>query len=833
MSFNPVPPNEIDRLAALNATGLLDTEPEQRFDRITHLAASFCDAPIALVSLVDQERQWFKSKYGLDVCETPREHAFCAHAIMGEAPLLVYDAESDPRFEDNPLVTSEPFIRSYYGVPIHAPSGYPIGTLCVIYTNKAQSIGKFQLDILQDLARLIELEIRACKQTAQIAQAAKEIQRYKAAVELMSEGLVIHAQPGQVVQANEAASEILQLPLDELIGRPLTEENGTFFRPDGTIYAATELPTYRALHEGVATDGIVIGADLMSGDRRWLRVRCKPFQNEDRQGGRMAVTTFEDITEETKAHLRLRTAAKSAQFGVWELNVADGAFIADANLAATFELTADEPDGTPTPFLERIVPEDREGIIEALSASLTDLTKQQAQFRIQTRNGDIKHLRSWWINIGGDDHAAFIGCTRDETAQVEAAKELWDAKEEAVRANKAKSDFLATISHEIRTPMNGVLGMASALSRTNLTDRQKDMTSVIADSGQSLMALIDDLLDLSKAEAGRMELDNSEFKLKEVLENSHTLFLAKAEEKGLRFSVSVSALADDYYIGDAKRLRQVIDNLVSNAIKFTDDGAIEVRAGIRDTEMGLPEVVVNVSDTGIGIPHADQEYLFDEFRQVDCSKVRQVGGTGLGLAICRKLVELMGGWIELQSTEGKGSVFRFGVPLERISQAKNEPAVSLEAEVELEEAACLITGRILVAEDNDVNRRVLQALLSEHSIDIVFAHDGREAIELWNTQAFDLILMDMHMPEMDGITATKAIREAEAANGKAAIPIVALTANAMPQQIKECLEAGCDSHVAKPIEPTELVDALSEALLKSNSGEMVGEATKVVSFSSR
>jgi signal transduction histidine kinase/CheY-like chemotaxis protein len=384
--------------------------------------------------------------------------------------------------------------------------------------------------------------------------------------------------------------------------------------------------------------------------------------------------------------------------------------------------------------------------------------------------------------------------------------ELERAKEQAEAANVAKSQFLTTMSHEIRTPLNGVLGMAQAMNTDELSRVQRERLDVIRQSGEALLAILNDILDLSKIEAGRLELEEVVFDLETVVRGAHSAFTQLANAKGLSFSLSLQD-ASGAYRGDPTRLRQIFYNLISNALKFTESGDIKVIVAGRDD--GL---VMTIADTGIGMSPEVVASLFTKFSQADASTTRRYGGTGLGLAICKELAELMSGSIRVESELGKGSVFTVELAIPRVENAP-EDAVPAQGEGAAAAAAPEELGlRVLAAEDNPVNQLVIKTLLHQAGIDPVMVDNGREAVEAYRLSAFDLILMDVQMPEMDGPTATRTIRQLEASSGRPAVPIIALTANVLAHQVAAYRQAGMDAHVAKPIDAAVLFRTINEVL---------------------
>jgi len=374
----------------------------------------------------------------------------------------------------------------------------------------------------------------------------------------------------------------------------------------------------------------------------------------------------------------------------------------------------------------------------------------------------------------------------------------------AESANAAKSSFLAIMSHEIRTPLNGVLGMAQAMAADDLAPVQRERLAVVRQSGEALLAILNDVLDLSKIEAGRFELECIAFDLSELARGAHSAFTALANKKGLSFALTIEPEALGVYQGDPTRVRQILYNLISNALKFTEQG--EVRVTVDRVGEAL---AITVADTGVGIAPEQLATLFERFTQADASTTRKYGGTGLGLAICRELTVLMGGAIHAESAPGAGATFVVHLPLPRVNGASGPVETPASADGM---AASRLNVRVLAAEDNSVNQLVLKTLLHQIGVEPVVVENGVLALEAWENGDWDVILMDMQMPEMDGLEATRRIRAGEAGGGRRRTPIIALTANAMAHQIQACVEAGMDGHVSKPLEAARLFEALETAL---------------------
>lgn len=395
----------------------------------------------------------------------------------------------------------------------------------------------------------------------------------------------------------------------------------------------------------------------------------------------------------------------------------------------------------------------------------------------------------------------------ERTAELEAAMFQSDA------ANKAKSIFLANMSHEIRTPLNGVLGTAEAFLETSMDTEQKEMIDTIVASGQLLLSVLNDILDLSKIEAGQLEVEVAPFRPDEIFASIEQLYAMKAVEKNLKLAVELSPETKRWVAGDAHRLRQVAGNLVSNAIKFTRAGGVDVRVHLMPVDCGNLQLQLEVRDTGEGIPKDKLDRLFKPFSQVDSSVARRHGGTGLGLSITKQICELMGGAVSVETTEGKGSVFRASILLQPA-----EPPISQAGGVrEVDSVLTSQRWRLLLAEDNRTNQLVIQKLLKSCNLDISVVNNGKQAVEALSAGEFDIILMDINMPEMDGIEATRLIRAQEESAGKKPTPIVALTANTMKHQVEEYLASGFDRHLGKPIKKNDLIASLQELLAETAS----------------
>ncbi|MBL8556136.1 MAG: response regulator [Phenylobacterium sp.] len=766
------------------------------FDRATRLARTLFGAVEAQITLRIGDGYW-RSRTGKTV---PTARGVEEVMRRGEV-VWIEDTRLDARVRDEAAVTGPPHLRFFAGAPIRLEDGSTPGALSVVGL-EPRACDAALARRLEDLADFVADEWARVDATRAQAEAERTM------------SAIVNAMPVSMVLTDRDLRLLYASPpwiaASGLEGRPVVGCTLYELRPDISDQWREGLEFCLRGHSRTIERLRVPTPD---GATAWARVQIAPWYGHDGEVGGLIVGSYEithmvEALERTeRSEERLKLAVELAELHVYEMDYVRGELLKVGAEDSFYE----EPstyEGLLANIWRGIDPRDVADVQAAWARHERDGAPFRPEHRVTRADG-----REVWAagraKLFVDDAGQplrLVGALRNITAKKAAERALVQAKEDAEAANRAKSAFLATMSHEIRTPMNGVLGMAQALAAdADLSKGQRDKIDVIRQSGESLLAILNDVLDLSKIEAGKLALEQAQFDVRALARTVQATFQAIADTKGLDFELSVDRSARGVYEGDQVRVRQILWNLVSNALKFTEKGGVTVRIGHDAGALSL-----TVLDSGIGMTPAELSGLFRKFEQADASTTRRFGGTGLGLAICRELAELMDGVITATSTPGKGSTFTARLPLKKVANVARRPS-----RAKAPKAPPVIEGgaiRVLAAEDNAMNQLVLKTLLQQVGIEPVMVADGRAAVAAWERESWDIILMDVQMPVMDGPTATAVIRTRERHEGRARTPIVALTANAMSHQTAEYLQSGMDAFVMKPIEAGRLYEALRAAV---------------------
>jgi PAS domain S-box-containing protein len=515
------------------------------------------------------------------------------------------------------------------------------------------------------------------------------------------------------------------------------------------------------------------------------------------------------MSEASATRARLEFAIQSAGDGYFELDLETMVYTPNPALEAALGFERGYKDMLS--LRDRVHPDDADFVSEALAAVREGVSsgwKQELRIRVASGGYSWMQLRAQVIEANAAHGRKLIATVVDMTAWKTIEAELRAAKESAEASSRAKSQFLANMSHEIRTPLNGVLGMAQALDTDDLASAQKEKVAVILDSGKSLMALLNDVLDLTKIEAGKLEISAVPGDFLHTMKRTRQLFQVQAEDKGLDLFVRYDSNFPQRLSYDPVRVRQCVSNLLSNAIKFTSEGRVEVAIAAREVDEGAHLVSVEISDTGIGMNEETVGKLFTVFTQADGATTRKFGGSGLGLAISRQLARMMGGDIVVESQPDKGSTFRLTFRAQE-AVATAEPAPLQTRSSDAARPRTLRGTRVLLTDDNAINRQVIKLFLAPQGVDIIEATNGKEALDKIAAADFDVVLLDVHMPVMDGKEAIARIR----ANPKwASLPVIALTADAMSGDRERYLALGMTDYVSKPVDQRELIAKMHQVL---------------------
>lgn len=851
------PENETQRLTALRALSILDTPADDAFERLTQLARDLFDVPMALVSLVDEERQWFKSHPGLPICETSREVSFCAHAIAADMPLVIEDAQSDRRFADNPLVTGKPHIRFYAGHPLRPSDTLAVGTLCLI-SDRPRAFSTRDRQLLASLAGQVDELLRQHQMRHTLSQTTR---RYEALFNESATGIVRIDLAGNVLSINPFALTMLGYTKAEVLGRNVSMLTPAAIRAEHDQFIARFLAgsapnvigrgrEVEALHKeghlvpvhlavnaihneqndvveflGILTNlsdvydanhrmhkeqsllkvlhqGITDYQALMSGEQLWTFLMEALRELTDSDYALIGEVMPTSTTNTLKIHAitdlswsdESRHLMEQLRSGDMMLTNPDsllGRVFAHGDVVITDDVYRHAKRGGFPPGHPRID--------NYLGAPIFSGDKLIGMFAIANSQQTLSHSLLHWLQPFTDTCALLINLYRQLAEREQATMDLAAARDQAEQANRAKSEFLSSMSHELRTPLNAIIGFAQLLGkgrREPLSDKQKRQVGQIQKSGQHLLSLINEVLDLAKIESGHMALSIEPIAIESVIEDACSTLEANIEAAGL--VLQREPLPAPWWVAaDYTRTKQVLLNLLSNAIKYNrPQGSIGIAVDQRGND-----VCVRVTDAGHGIAPERQHELFEPFNRLDAEH-GTIEGTGIGLAITRELVERMQGQIGVTSAPGQGATFWFTLPITEADALSETPLP-----MTLASAAPGQRHHLLYIEDNPTNQRLMEDIMEDFDqVRLQTVTSAELGLDLMRQSPPDLVLMDIHLPGMNGYQALDAIQKDTSLRH---IPVVALSANAMERDRAHGLAAGFADYLTKPLDIDQLSATLS------------------------
>lgn len=707
--------SEPARLASLLRYAVLDTMPEVAFDEIVALASMLCGTPIALISLVDDRRQWFKAALGLDARETPREISFCGHAIAGDDLFVVPDALADPRFADNPLVIGEPQIRFYAGAPLTSPDGHNLGTLCVI-DRHPRSLTSDQATALRTLARQVIVQLELRRQVNERTKAERELDQF---FDLSLDLLCIAGVDGFFKRLNPAFESVLGYSLDELQSRPFLD----LVHPDDREPTVAELA---ALQQGLKTAYFENRYICRDGSSKWIAWTAAPLPEEGLiyAAGRDITSLKVSAEELRRSEARTRSIIDHALGGL--ITSDDRGIIQSVNPAAQkmFGYTAAQLIGRSVSLLiDQTYASDEACLLDIRRRALGKVTEWKARRR--SGEGFTCEISLFEFSTG-DNHRHFAAHLLDVSQRHE--------------VERMKQDFVSTVSHELRTPLTsirGSLGLLASGVMGQLSDEARQMVSVAERNSVRLISLINDILDFEKLQNGKMEMIVRPMPLMRMLERSIETISAHAMQEDVRIELRCpNALV----LGDETRLSQVLLNLLSNAVKYSPRGSTVIVSA----EVEASSVIVRVRDHGRGIPALMHDRLFQRFQQIDSSDARTKPGTGLGLAICRAIIDQHGGEIGVESAEGEGSTFWF-----RIRRVSEYAETQRRSRPNLE---------VLIIEDDPELLEVMSRQLAADGLRVRTVRSGWAGLAAFGERPPSLLVLDVDLPDIDGFGVVSELR---------------------------------------------------------------------------
>ena len=772
---------------------------ESPFDRLTALACAIFDMPHAMIGVCDGDRTVFRANVGLGQSQMPRNLS-ATNMVASQGPgavLVIEDALADERVRNHPMVTGKPHLRFFAGVGVVNAVGESVGAIGVMDIRARPRPSHAEIENLKLLARM-------AGEILDRAEAAREREEQLELLRLTEEmaGVGHWRMDAETFKSTWSDRVYAIYGVTRETYDPGLDDAIAFFHPDDRARVREAV-----MHGLTAGEAFRIRARLIraDGEERLVETRAQTERNAD---GRVTAMfgVFQDVTEAEEAAQRIAESERRYRLladRATDIIIAYGVDGVVTYVSPSIETVSGYAprDVIGRPVTDLIHPDDVPALAESFREfvnSPPEWAHRGVTYRGLTRSG-VRWFEARTSIIRDDDGRVveFQDVVRDVTDRKHLEEALTEARDRAEAGARAKSEFLANMSHELRTPLTSVIGFSGLLAgSSNLPPAERTWANRIATASEALLAVINDILDYSKLEADAVDLDPQPFDPRALAAAAAAIVESQCLARGLTLTVDVAAGLPAALMGDEGRLRQVTLNFLSNAVKFTSEG--EIRLTVAEDRGQLR---VAVSDSGIGIAPDKIRQLFDRFTQADASTTRVYGGTGLGLAISHRLITMMGGKIGAESRPAEGSTFWFTIPL-RCAKTAAVPV----GPVALAVPAGL---RVLMADDAPANRELVSAIMDGFGVALDTVRDGAEAVEAARSGGYDLILMDVHMPVMDGLAATRAIRAMGGAVART--PIVALTANVQPDHVERCIAAGMDGHVGKPIQVAELLAVMTRA----------------------